>query len=227
VYAYLILTMQLLETVKLGDVRAARSLSALSPSQQCRVQFASILLKNPDVILFDNPTDATHGLSHDDIEDLKAFIKGFGNTCIVDSADEDFLSAVSSAVLVVDTKLAGQSGAKLFRESYAAVKSQLSVKTRESHFDKTGEFKSDLVTRTAYLLTSFLQYAAKMQEASAQRSAMLHSDETDRALNELAFQNVASSVSQEEYIKVMLLIMALHPPALLGMYYMGLFDAII
>lgn len=66
-----------------------------------------------------------------------------------------------------------------------------------------------------------------MQEDSAKRSAMLHSDDTDRALNELGFQNVSAAVSQEEYIRVMLLIMALHPPALLGMYYMGLFDAII
>lgn len=129
----------MLESVKLGDVRAARSLSALSPSQQYRVQFASILLKNPDVILFDNPTDPVNGLSHDDVEDLKSFIKAYRNTCLIDSSDEDFLSAVSSAVLVVDTELAGQSGAKIFRESYGLVKNKLAVRKREDHFAKTGE----------------------------------------------------------------------------------------
>lgn len=127
-----------MENVKLGDVRPARSLGGLTPSQQARVQLAAILLRSPDVILFNDPTNADNGLSNEDVEDLKEFISAYKNTCIISSEDEDFLSQVSSAVLVLDEMIAGPAGAKLVRESYKAVKDKLAVLKRKEYFSSTG-----------------------------------------------------------------------------------------
>lgn len=135
----MIIVVKIMENVKLGDIRAGRSLSGLTSSQQARVQLAAILLRNPDVILFDQPTDPVNGLSHDDVEDLKEFISAYRKTCVVNSDDEDFLASVCSTMLVVDEQLAGGSGAsKVFRESYSAVKEKMFVKKRESHFSAAG-----------------------------------------------------------------------------------------
>lgn len=46
-------------------------------------------------------------------------------------------------------------------------------------------------------------------------------------LNAIGIQNAREAVSQEEYIRVMIIAMILHPPALLGLYYAGFLDAIL
>lgn len=66
-----------------------------------------------------------------------------------------------------------------------------------------------------------------LKKESEKRHAFLHSADTDKALNDLGFQNERAAMSQEEYIRVMMLIMVMHPPVLLAMYYGGMFDAII
>mmetsp|Transcript_12479 Transcript_12479/g.18858 ORF Transcript_12479/g.18858 Transcript_12479/m.18858 type:complete len:321 (+) Transcript_12479:125-1087(+) len=196
---------KILRDVKLSDVRPGRTVSTLSLSQQARLQMAAMLLQQPDIILFDHPTDVSTGLSHDDVEDLKNFISQSPTTCVIHSNDEDFMDSVSTSVLHFDEDVSvGERTVYLidspYREAKAAVE-EAKVRDAESKAEKVRQEKLE---------------------------ALRHSRSPDvvAELDRIGFENLESARSQEQYIQAMLLIMIMHPPAAVLLYNFGFLDAI-
>jgi ATPase subunit of ABC transporter with duplicated ATPase domains len=107
-------------------------LSALSPSQKARIQLISLLIRKVDVVVFDEPTSSSHGLNHDDVQDLQMFLKTrvADKLVILRSSDEDFLNAVSTSVLEIVED--GQSSVyHRMGYSYARDSSQKAVENRK------------------------------------------------------------------------------------------------
>lgn len=79
---------------------------------------------------------------------------------------------------------------------------------------------------SSILCTTYNILAAVREEIK--RKAQYDADPaTIEALNAIGFQNAAQAVSQEEYIRVMVICMILHPPIAFALYYGGFLDAIL
>lgn len=74
--------------------------------------------------------------------------------------------------------------------------------------------------------SNFISIAALRAEFRRKAEADA-SPEAIEALNQIGYKNANEAVSQEDYIRVMLLAIALHPPALIALYSFGVFDAIV
>mmetsp|Transcript_7730 Transcript_7730/g.11473 ORF Transcript_7730/g.11473 Transcript_7730/m.11473 type:complete len:321 (-) Transcript_7730:121-1083(-) len=195
-----------LRSVKLSDVRPARTISALSLSQQARVQMAAVLLQKPDIILFDHPTDDTTGLSHDDVEDLKTFISESSTTCVIHSNDEDFMDSVATSILHLDEDVpVGESTVSLLQSTYSEAKKYIQDAKERAIQEKAEAVRQEKV------------------------EALKHSRSPDvvAELDRIGFENLEAARSQEQYIQAMLLIMILHPPAVIALYKFGFLSAII
>lgn len=70
-------------------------------------------------------------------------------------------------------------------------------------------------------------FAAALRAEFKRKAEEDASYEAVEALNEIGHKNAENAVSQEEYIRVMLLAMVFHPPALIALHYAGFFDAIL
>jgi ATPase subunit of ABC transporter with duplicated ATPase domains len=197
---------KVLDNVKLGSRLERRTISTLNSSQHARLQLAVALLQTPDVLLLDEPTETASGsLSHDDVQDLSNFVKTFSKTCIVNSKDEDFVNSFTNIVLNFDSN----GNVEKMSGSYAAAK-QIIANRKRAEFSEAMEqkFRARPAQESKF---SYEKFAAAEAELDA--------------LNEIAFAN--AKPRDEEYIRLMMLLMALHPPLLYFLYHAGAFDAII
>jgi ABC-type Mn2+/Zn2+ transport system ATPase subunit len=196
----------LLENVKLGARAERRIINTLSSSQHARLQLAVALLQSPDVLLLDQPTQTASGtLSQDDIQDLTDFVENFPKTCVVNSLDEDFVNSFTDVVLNVDSdghveKLVG---------SYASAKRVIESRVRAAVSEAMEEkFRARPAQDSSFSYAKFADAEAKLE-----------------ALNEIGFAN--TKTADEEYVRLMMMFMFLHPPMIYALYHAGLFDAIL
>mmetsp|Transcript_22951 Transcript_22951/g.23602 ORF Transcript_22951/g.23602 Transcript_22951/m.23602 type:complete len:311 (+) Transcript_22951:78-1010(+) len=190
-----------LNEVELVDLRVVRTINTLSSSQIFRLGVASLLLTKPDVILLDKDFPE---VSYNDSEFLANFLKSnpTQSIVVVNSHDEDFVQKVVNTVIEVE---AFDVPATQYYETYANAKTLSQQK------------KKQLSEAAAAALRAEFRRKA---EADA-------SPEAIEALNQIGYKNANEAVSQEDYIRVMLLAIALHPPALIALYSFGVFDAIV
>jgi hypothetical protein len=73
----------------------------------------------------------------------------------------------------------------------------------------------------------FIPIVAAVREEIKRRAQVDADPATIEALNTIGFQNTSQAVSQEEYIRVMVICMILHPPIAAALYFGGFFDAIL
>ncbi|MBI5412591.1 ABC-F family ATP-binding cassette domain-containing protein [Candidatus Peregrinibacteria bacterium] len=76
-----------------------RIVSSFSGGQQARLLLASALIREPDLLMLDEPTN---NLDPAGIEHLMGFILGYDKTCLVISHDADFLNTFTDGVLYLD-----------------------------------------------------------------------------------------------------------------------------
>lgn len=197
---------KVLQSVKLEGRLDRRLINTLSAPQHARLQLAVALLQSPDVLLLDHPTHTSSGpLSYDDVQDLTAFVASFPKTCVVNSTDEDFMNSFTNTVLSVDSngsveKLVG---------TYAAAKQTIENRARSQLSEAIEEkFRSKPVQDDSY---TYEKLVAAEKELDA--------------LNAIGLEN--TKTSDEENVRLMMILMALHPPLLYALYHGGVFDAIL
>src|SRR3989344_2356518 len=81
------------------DLPLDKKVKEFSGGQQARLLLAHALIQNPDILLFDEPTN---NLDQQGIEHLTGFLMMYEKTVIVISHDADFLNAFSDGVLYLD-----------------------------------------------------------------------------------------------------------------------------
>lgn len=197
---------QLLENVKLGPRLERRTINTLNASQHARLQLAVALLQSPDVLLLDQPTETNSGpLSFDDVQDLTDFVSNFPKTCVVNSKDDDFLNSFTDTVLNIDAN----GNVEKFVGSYAAAKQEIGYRARQELSEAMEE-----------------KYRAKpAQDAKFTYAKFAAAEAELDALNEIGFAN--TKTSDEEYVRLMMMLMVFHPPMVLALYHAGVFDAIL
>jgi ATPase subunit of ABC transporter with duplicated ATPase domains len=197
---------KILENVKLGARLERRTINTLSSSQHARLQFAVSLLQVPDVLLLDQPTVTSSGpLSHDDVQDLTDFVMRFPKTCVVNSIDEDFLNSFTDTVLSVDST----GNVEKLTSSYAAAKDVIENRARSAVSEAMEEkFRAKPAQDDNFTYAKFAAAEAELD-----------------ALNEIGFAN--TKTSDEEYVRLMMILMVLHPPLVYALYHAGVFDAIL
>lgn len=197
---------KVLESVKLGARLERRTINTLNAAQHARLQLAVALLQTPDVLLLDQPTVTSAGpLAHDDVQDLTDFVSNFPKTCVVSSTDEDFLNQFTDTVLHIDSN----GGVEKLSGSYAAAKTVIENRARAATSAAMEEkFRSKPAEDSNFTYAKFATAEAELD-----------------ALNEIGFAN--TKTSDEEYIRLMLMLMIFHPPLVYGLYTAGVFDAIL
>lgn len=76
-----------------------KKVGSLSGGQQARLLMASALIRKPDLLILDEPTN---NLDQAGVEHLTRFLLEYDKTCIVISHDADFLNAFTDGVLYLD-----------------------------------------------------------------------------------------------------------------------------
>lgn len=138
---------KILKTVNL-QIPLTRKLKHLSGGQKARILLAYALIKSPDILLMDEPTN---NLDKVGIEHLTLFLINYDKTCIVISHDSEFLNCFTEGVLNLDihTHKVGQFvgnyydvmneiKAKLERDRLLNVRIQKSIKDRFLKINKLG-----------------------------------------------------------------------------------------
>lgn len=107
----------------LGDIGLDRDVADLSGGQRTKVLLTKLLLKNPTILILDEPTNY---LDFEHIEWLKRFLKNYENSFILVSHDIPFLSEVVNVIYHVENAvLTRYSGSyDQFQQMYALRKSQ-------------------------------------------------------------------------------------------------------
>lgn len=192
---------KVLNDVELNDLRLVRTINTLSSSQVFRLSIASLLLKKPDVILVDNNFPE---VSYDDSQFLTKFLKSntLQSIIVINSQNEDFVQKIVNKVIEIESYDVPSTE---YNENYVEAKSLSQQKKQQIRQTAAAALRAEI-------------------KRKAEEDAL---PETVEALNTIGFQNAREAVSQEEYIRVMLIAIALHPPALIALYFAGVFDAIL
>lgn len=107
----------------LGEIGLDRDVADLSGGQRTKVLLTKLLLKNPTIMILDEPTNY---LDVEHIEWLKRFLKGYENSFILVSHDIPFLNEVVNVIYHVEnTLLTRYTGDyEQFQQMYAVKKNQ-------------------------------------------------------------------------------------------------------
>lgn len=144
-------------------------LETLSGGQRAKVILAKLLLENPDVLLFDEPTNF---LDKEHVDWLSEYLKNFKGTFMIVSHDFDFVNKVTNCILDIEfqkiTKYSGNfdkflSVKQLRKESYIR-----EFQAQQKEIKKHEEFiaKNRVRASTAKLAQSRIKKLDKMEKLS-------------------------------------------------------------
>jgi ATPase subunit of ABC transporter with duplicated ATPase domains len=107
----------------LGDIGLERDVTELSGGQRSKVLLTKLLLKNPTILILDEPTNY---LDVEHIEWLTRFLKNYENSFILVSHDIPFLNEVVNVIYHVENTILTRYTANYekFQEMYAIKKEQ-------------------------------------------------------------------------------------------------------
>ena len=105
------------------EVDLARSTTEFSGGWQMRIALAKLLIRNPEVLLLDEPT---HHLDLESVKWLEGFLRGYAGTVVVVSHDRAFMDNMVDRVAEVDN---GQ--VSIYKGNYSAY-----LKSREERLER-------------------------------------------------------------------------------------------
>jgi macrolide transport system ATP-binding/permease protein len=90
---------KILEGLGIGYLDRSLFMDTLSGGEKTRVNLATILLKSPDVLLFDEPTNNLDSCS---MEWLETYLTGYKGAAVVASHDRQFLNNIVNEIYEID-----------------------------------------------------------------------------------------------------------------------------
>lgn len=155
-----------------------RNIKTLSGGQKAKVILGKLLLKNPDVLLMDEPTNFLD-VSH--IEWLTKFLNEFKGSFIVISHDLDFVKNISNVIYELDNKKLEK-----YKGNYDFYLKEQAI--RKDHNEKAYVNQQKFIKQTQEFIDKNIVRATTSKQAQSRRKVLekldiIEKPEKDRHLN--------------------------------------------